>query len=155
MAESAVKNIGRWAAGALCALAIALAHAQPPHGHVAFFGAPSGARLTAERAWHPPTRPIAGPPSRRAEHPFVMTINPYAHAGARFAPSPAIANAAVPLRPVSDEARALPRDGGAAAGSLRADIARYNEERGANRPARRPPPEHMPRPPNRPAVYGN
>jgi hypothetical protein len=71
-----------------------------------------------------------------------MATDPYGHGGAHVVPAPAIAPATVPFRPVSDEARTLAREGGAAylrAGSIRADIARYNEEREANRPVPRPP----------------
>lgn len=74
--------------------------------------------------------------------PFVMATDPYGHGGTHMVPAPALSSATVPFRPVSDEARTLAREGGNAymrAGSIRADIARYNEEREAT---------HVPRPPN-------
>lgn len=86
-----------------------------------------------------------------------MTTDPYAHGGARMVPAPAVAPA-VPFRAVSDEARTLAREGGAAylrAGSIRADIARYNEERAPNHPIPRPSAEQAPRPPQSPSVYRN
>lgn len=71
-----------------------------------------------------------------------MTANPYRHGGnPRVAPAPTIPPASPLYRPVSDEARTLAREGGAAylrAGSIRADIARYNEERTPNRVPRPP-----------------
>lgn len=137
MADSAVKIIGRWAAGVLCALAVSLAYAQPPHGR--------SAGLSGR-----------GPASHRAERAFVMTTDPYAHGGARMVPAPAVAPG-VPFRPVSDEARTLAREGAAylRAGSIRADIARYNEERAPNHPLPRPSTEQAPRPPQPPSVYRN
>lgn len=145
MADSAFKIIGRWAAGALCALAVSIVHAQPPRGHGAGFSAPRA------QLWRGPSRALASA-GRRSERTFVMTMDPYAHGGVRRVPTPLLAPAA-PLRPVSNETRALARESGSAylrAGSLRADIARYNEERGATRPApsaspnRTPPPSHAP-----------
>ena len=97
---------------------------------------------------------MAGPRGARG---FVMATDPYGHGGAHVVPAPAIAPATVPFRPVSDEARTLAREGGAAylrAGSIRADIARYNEEREANRPVPRPPNAPASRPPQ-PWLYRN
>lgn len=84
----------------------------------------------------------------------MVTTDPYRHGGAQVAPS--ISTAPVPIRPVSDEGHALAHEGGGAylrAGSIRADIARYNEERGAS---------HVPHPPHpgarsseSPPVYRN
>jgi hypothetical protein len=58
---------------------------------------------------------------------------------------------------VSAETRSVPRppedESLVRAGSIRADVARYNEERGASRPAPRPP-EYMSRPPG-PSPYRN
>ncbi|MGN6319569.1 hypothetical protein [Trinickia sp.] len=64
-----------------------------------------------------------------------------AHAKPPHVPRAGFAAPPTAFRPVSDEARTLAREGGAAylrAGSIRADIARYNEERGAPRPPRPP-----------------
>ncbi|RFU47209.1 hypothetical protein [Paraburkholderia sp. DHOC27] len=58
---------------------------------------------------------------------------------------------------VSAETHSVPRppedESLVRAGSIRADVARYNEERGANRPAPRPP-EYISRPPG-PSPYRN
>ena len=59
---------------------------------------------------------------------------------------------------VSAETRSVPRppedESMVRAGSIRADVARYNEERGATRPVPRPPDEYMGRPPA-PTPYRN
>ncbi|WP_206954936.1 hypothetical protein [Trinickia acidisoli] len=150
MADSALKIFGRWVAAALCVAAASIAHAQPPHGYRGHTAAPQ-----ARTFWRGPSRPAAVTGPRRAPHAFVMATDPYGHGGARRVPAPAIAPPTVPYRPVSEEARTLAREGGAAylrAGSLRADIARYNEERDANR-VPRPPSAPSPRPPQTPSVY--
>ncbi|MGN6084124.1 peptide-binding protein [Trinickia sp.] len=159
MADSALNIIGRWAAAALCAAAASIAHAQPPHGYRAQFAAPN-----AHAFWGAPHRsaaPLAPHRVPRGNEPrsFVMATDAYGHGGAHIVPAPALAPSTVPFRPVSDEARTLAREGGNAymrAGSIRADIARYNEEREAT---------HVPRPPNangdeprgarQPSVYRN
>ena len=133
MADSAFHTFGRWAAAALCALAVSSVHAQPPHGPRAGFAAP-GARALGRAPSAPPGR-LAG---RGGQRTFVMSSSPYGHGAPRTVP--AVPPPPTPFRPVSEEARTLAREGGAAylrAGSIRADIARYNEERGANRPQRR------------------
>lgn len=161
MADSALKIIGRrWVAGALCAAVASIAHAQPPHDYRAQFSAPRAHALVG--AQNPPTVSIAPRRMPRAYAPrraFMMAADPYGHGGTHMVPAPALAPAAVPFRPVSDEARTLAREGGNAymrAGSIRADIARYNEEREST---------HVPRPPNsniegppgqrQPSVYRN
>jgi hypothetical protein len=158
MADSAFKIIGRCTAAALCALAVSVVHAQPPHADREAWAAAHAGEIA--RA---PNRPM-GPAARPVLHgaprpdPFVTATNPYAHGGARVVRAPAIEPATVPFRPVSDEARALAREGGAAylrAGSIRADIARYNEEREANRPLPRSPNEQVSRPPQGPSLYRN
>lgn len=161
MADSALKIIGRWVAATLCVAAASIAYAQPPHGYRAQFAAPH-----AHAFWGAQNRPASPPPLAahrlsRAKQPrsFVMATDAYGHGGAQMVPAPALAPSTVPFRPVSDEARTLAREGGNAymrAGSIRADIARYNEEREAT---------HVPRPPNangeeprgarQPSVYRN
>ncbi|RDV00008.1 peptide-binding protein [Trinickia dinghuensis] len=141
-------------AGALCAAAACAVHAQPPHGHRGGFAA---AAPHVRQAWRAPNRPMAGMAPRQGSRSFVMATDPYGHGGAHMVPAPAIAPATVPFRPVSEEARTLAREGGAAylrAGSIRADIARYNEEREANRPVPRPPNAGVPRPPQS-SLYRN
>jgi hypothetical protein len=60
------------------------------------------------------------------------------------------------ITPVSAETRSVPRppedESMVRAGSIRADVARYNEERGASRPVPRPPDPYM-GPPPRPTPY--
>ncbi len=170
MADSALKIIGRWLAGALCAAVAAIAHAQPPHGYRAQFVAPhvhafGGAQnpqnpRNAQNRFPAGMAPRAGTRANPQQRPFVMARDPYGRSGTHMVPAPALAPAAtVPFRPVSDEARTMAREGGNAymrAGSIRADIARYNEEREAT---------HVPRPPNsnlegsavqrQPSVYRN
>jgi hypothetical protein len=62
------------------------------------------------------------------------------------------------ITPVSAQTRAVPRppedESMVRAGSIRADVARYNEERGASRPVPRPPDQYMERPPG-PSPYRN
>ncbi|WP_429285068.1 hypothetical protein [Paraburkholderia sp. GAS41] len=62
------------------------------------------------------------------------------------------------ITPVSTEARSVPRppedESMVRAGSIRADVARYNEERGAPRPVPRPPEQYIGRPPG-PSPYRN
>lgn len=158
MADCALKIIGRWVAVVLCTLAASIVYAQPPHGRDGWFAPSRGASL-----WRAPTprsvpNRVAVAPSRRAAHrTFMMSTDPYGRGGARMVRGPVIEPATVPLRPVSDEARTFAREGGAAylrAGSIRADIARYNEERESTHSA--PPPNvRVPRPPPSPSVYRN
>lgn len=157
MADSALKIIGRWVAGALCAAVASIAQAQPPHGYRAQFAAPHAHAIAGAPLYFPANQaPRRMPRTEAPRRPFVMATDPYGHGGTHLVPAPAT----VPFRPVSDEARTLAREGGNAylrAGSLRADIARYNEERGVT---------HVPRPPNgnleegppgqrQPSVYRN
>jgi hypothetical protein len=62
------------------------------------------------------------------------------------------------ITPVSAQTRTVPRppedESMVRAGSIRADVARYNEERGASRPVPRPPDQYMERPPG-PSPYRN
>lgn len=152
MAASAFHTFGRCAAAALCAVALSLAYAQRPHGTRGGV-AESGAR-SFERAPGRPASVTASHPGARRH--FAVTVDPYGHGGPRIVPAASITPAGPFYRPVSEEARTLAREGGAAylrAGSIRSDIARYNEERGPNR---------VPHPPTRgarssesPPVYRN
>jgi hypothetical protein len=62
------------------------------------------------------------------------------------------------ITPVSAETRSVPRppedESMVRAGSIRADVARYNEERGASRPVPRPPDQYLGHPPG-PSPYRN
>jgi hypothetical protein len=85
---------------------------------------------------HAPKRPIVAAAPNRGPRTFGAMSNPYRHGAPTLMPTPAL-----PVRPVSDDARTLAREGGAVylrAGSIRADIARYNEERAPNRPPHPP-----------------
>ncbi|KOT01273.1 putative exported protein [Burkholderia mallei] len=113
MTERAIRKIGQWAAGVTCALAAVLVFAQPPHGGGPGFGE---ARIG---------------------------VNGYRQRwGLRPTPSYGRYAAQSPYRPISAEARPAPHASGPGnvpmrAGSIRADVARYNEERGG-RPAPAP-----------------
>jgi hypothetical protein len=138
MADSAFYLFGRWAVIAFCAVAASLAQAQPPRGPRAGpVGPHAGLAASFARSFaHGPNRPMtAGAPSRGSRA-FGAMADPYRHGGPGFVPAPAL-----PVRQVSDDARTLAREGGAVylrAGSIRADIARYNEERAPNRVPRPP-----------------
>ncbi|AOJ14545.1 peptide-binding protein [Burkholderia vietnamiensis] len=142
MAERAKRKIGRWVAGALCALLVPLALAQPPRGGAGFgaqgFGHGFGHGLGAgTRAYG---RPAAGVPVWRRGAPAGGVrsggVNGY---GARWGlrPTPSYGHYAAqnPYRPISADSRQVPHPSGGGnvplrAGSIRADVARYNEERG-------------------------
>lgn len=153
MADSAFHTFGRWALIAFCAVAASLAHAQPPHGpRAAPVGPHAGLAASFARSFAgAPNRPmIAAAPARDAR-PFGALSNPYRRGGPGLVATPAI-----PVRPVSDDARTLAREGGAVylrAGSIRADIARYNEERAPSRVPR--PPAAEPRPSPSAPLYHN
>jgi len=146
MADSAFHIFGRWTVIAFCAVAASLAHAQPPRGpHPGPVGPHAGLAASFARSFaRAPNRPmIAGGPSRDAR-PFGAMANPYRRGGPALVAAPAI-----PVRPVSDDARTLAREGGAVylrAGSIRADIARYNEERAPSRVPHPPAADSRPSP---------
>lgn len=133
--------IGRWAAGALGVLLVSLACAQPPHGAGRGLGGGYGAAHGGE------ARPGA---------------NAYGQQRWGLRPTPSYGRYAAqgsPYRPISAEARGVPHppDGTVPmrAGSIRADVTRYNEERGG-RPM--PPPrtqEDAGRPPFFSSFYRN
>ncbi|AFJ87084.1 hypothetical protein MYA_2724 [Burkholderia sp. KJ006] len=129
-------------AGALCALLVPLALAQPPRGGAGFgaqgFGHGFGHGLGAgTRAYG---QPAAGVPVWRRGAPAGGVrsggVNGY---GARWGlrPTPSYGHYAAqnPYRPISADSRQVPHPSGGGnvplrAGSIRADVARYNEERG-------------------------
>ncbi|RQS70498.1 peptide-binding protein [Burkholderia sp. Bp8963] len=150
MTERVKRKIGRWAAGVLGALLVPLALAQPPHGGHGFgggdmraYGQPSG----GPPVWH--RVPQAGGGAR-----FGAGVNGYGGARWGLRPTPSYGHYAAqsPYRPISADARQVPRPPGGGnvplrAGSIRADVARYNEERGG-RPL--PPPRSQEEPAHSP-----
>ncbi|KWE65840.1 peptide-binding protein [Burkholderia ubonensis] len=130
MTDRVKRKIGRWAAGVLGALLVPLALAQPPHDGHGFGGGDRG------------LRPSGGPPVWR--HAPQWGGNPGARMGVNgsgprwgLRPTPSYGHYAAqsPYRPISADARQVPRPPGGGnvplrAGSIRADVARYNEERG-------------------------
>ncbi|KEZ03802.1 peptide-binding protein [Burkholderia sp. MSh2] len=148
MTERVKRKIGRWVAGVLGTLLMPLALAQPPHDGHGFggHGFGGGARAYGQPSgglpvWHRvPSSGGARPPGMSGE-------------GSRWGlrPSPSYgryAAAPSPYRPISADARQVPHPPGGGnaplrAGSIRADVARYNEERGG-RPM--PPPRSQEEP---------
>ena len=154
MADSAFHTFERWAVIAFCAVAASLAHAQPPHGPRAgpSVGPHAGLAASFARSFAgEQNRPMTAAAPVRGARAFGAMSNPYRRGGPALVAAPAI-----PVRPVSDDARTLAREGGAVylrAGSIRADIARYNEERA---PSRVPhPPAADSRPSQSAPVYRN
>ncbi|RQR61443.1 peptide-binding protein [Burkholderia sp. Bp9002] len=150
MTDRVKRKIGRWAAGVLGALLVPLALAQPPHGGHGFGGGDRGLRASGQApgGGHPIWRhaPQAGGGPR-------MGMNGYGPRwGLRPTPSYGHYAAQSPYRPISADARQVPRPPGGGnvplrAGSIRADVARYNEERGG-RPM--PPPRAQEEPAHSP-----
>ncbi|WP_323119735.1 peptide-binding protein [Burkholderia alba] len=148
MTERAKRMIGRWAAGAIGALLMSFAFAQPPHGGGHGFGGYGAARGGGYEQAYP-----RGNQAR-------IGVNGYASRwGLRPNPSSGHYAPQSPYRAISADARPMPHppDGSLPmrAGSIRADVARYNEERGG-RPM--PPPrsqEDVPRPPFFSSFYRN
>ncbi|KVD74240.1 peptide-binding protein [Burkholderia sp. ABCPW 14] len=155
--ERAIRKIGQWAAGATCALAAALVFAQPPHGGgPGFGGGRGGAPYAAGGAggWRGSMQAV--PHGREAR----IGVNGYGQRwGLRPTPSYGRYAAQSPYRPISAEARQAPHAPGSAnvpmrAGSIRADVARYNEERGG-RPAPSPRQDEAPHLPSFAPFYRN
>lgn len=157
MTERVKRKVGRWVAGVLGALLMPLALAQPPHGGQAFggghgfghgfgggdmraFGQPAGNAPVWRRAL-PPGGARAGGVSGYGSRWGLRPTPSYGHYAAQS-----------PYRPISADSRQMPRPqaGGNVplrAGSIRADVARYNEERGG-RPM--PPPRAQEEPSHSP-----
>jgi hypothetical protein len=148
MAENGFHTIGRWVAAAACAGVLALALAPPAFGgHAGFPPVNNGA--FAARAQYRAQRDGAAAPAvaryfavRRlpgaafAPRPAPPALNRYRSNAGRVG-APMVAAAPGTFWRVGADARTAPRTGGnnvyMRAGSIRADIARYNEEHGANR----------------------
>ncbi|RQR82927.1 MULTISPECIES: hypothetical protein [unclassified Burkholderia] len=157
MTERVKLKVGRWVAGVLGALLMPLALAQPPHGGQAFggghgfghgfgggdmrmYGQPAGNAQVWRRAL-PPGGARAGGVSGYGSRWGLRPTPSYGHYAAQS-----------PYRPISAESRQMPRPPGGGnvplrAGSIRADVARYNEERGG-RPM--PPPRAQEEPSHSP-----
>lgn len=140
MTERAIRKIGQWAAGVTCALAAVLVFAQPPHGGGPGFGGGRGGLPAMAGGWRgAPGYLQAAPHGGEAR----IGVNGYRQRwGLRPTPSYGRYAAQSPYRPISAEARPAPHASGPGnvpmrAGSIRADVARYNEERGG-RPAPAP-----------------
>lgn len=141
MAASVLHTFLRWTAAVLCGFALSLAYAQAPHAARGGFMA-QGNRVFARAPVRPASASASRGGPRRQFGQFGMTVDPYGHGGPRAAPVAAIPPPGPFYRPVSEEARTFAREGGAVylrAGSIRADIARYNEERGPNHAVPHPP----------------
>jgi hypothetical protein len=168
MADTGFRKFGRWAAAALCAAALSLAHAQPPREAQAAFGPAGGMRMASPASPAPAYfgSPRAYPDSRGGygAHYRVGASDRTARPApsGRYGPAwvaPArVGSPGAPLRPVSEVVREVPRPSGNStymrSGSIREDIARYNAERGTERPTPRPQSNNVPRPPM-PSPYRN
>lgn len=156
MTERVKLKVGRWVAGVLGALLVPLALAQPPHGGQAFGGHGFGHGFGGGdmRAYG---RPAGNAPVwRRALPPGGARAGGVSGYGSRWGlrPTPSYGHYAAqsPYRPISADSRQMPRPPGGGnvplrAGSIRADVARYNEERGG-RPM--PPPRAQEEPSHSP-----
>ncbi|WP_043296230.1 hypothetical protein [Burkholderia thailandensis] len=161
MTERAIRKIGRWAAGAIGALAATLVFAQPPHGGgPGFGGGRGGAPYMAGGGggWRGAPGYLRAAP--RGGGDARIGVNGYRQRwGLRPTPSYGRYATQNPYRPISAEARQVPHAPGSAnlpmrAGSIRADVARYNEERGG-RPAPVPRQDESPRLPFFAPFYRN
>ncbi|KVQ46824.1 peptide-binding protein [Burkholderia territorii] len=140
MTERVKLKVGRWVAGVLGALLMPLALAQPPHGGQAFGGGQGfghGFGGGDMRAFGQPAG--NAPVWRRALPAGGARTGGVSGYGSRWGlrPTPSYGHYAAqsPYRPISADSRQMPRPPGGGnvplrAGSIRADVARYNEERG-------------------------
>ncbi|WP_063891238.1 hypothetical protein [Burkholderia plantarii] len=155
--DRAKRTIGKWLAAAAMAFAASLAFAHPPHGGGMREG---GGYATAHRdlahGWHGeaggsrarPSGVNAGGarwglrPNQAALPPAMPSYRGGAPTGPAYGPAYGSYPGASPYRSVSASSSSLPRSSGSAdgamrSGSIRADVARYNEERGGRPPAPR------------------
>lgn len=156
MTERVKRKIGRWVAGVLGALLMPLALAQPPHGGHAFGGHGFGGGDMRAYGQAYGQAGGVGPVWRRVPPPAGVRPGGVSSYGSRWGlrPTPSYGHYAAqsPYRPISADARQMPRPPGGGnvplrAGSIRADVARYNEERGG-RPM--PPPRSQEEPAHSP-----
>lgn len=160
MADWSFNTLLRWTAVALCAAAIPLAWAQPHADNISFrphaspFGLDQAPRSAgrSEPGFYQTAhtedglrRGPKGPLARGARR------------GGRLVGAPSAPPSGFPYRPISQDARNVPRAQGNAtylrAGSIRDAVTRYNEERDTSRPVPRPPAPGS-RPPD-PSIYRN
>ncbi|HDR9505195.1 peptide-binding protein [Burkholderia sp. MS455] len=156
MTERVKRKIGRWVAGVLGALLMPLALAQPPHGGHGFGGHGFGGGDMRAYGQQAGGGFGGGPVWRRVPPPAGARAGGVSSYGSRWGlrPTPSYGHYAAqsPYRPISADARQMPRPPGGGnvplrAGSIRADVARYNEERGG-RPM--PPPRSQEEPSHSP-----
>ncbi|MBR8331460.1 peptide-binding protein [Burkholderia ambifaria] len=135
MTERVKLKVGRWVAGVLGTLLMPFALAQPPQGGHAFGGHgfsggdmhAYGQSAASAQVWRralPPGGARAGGVSGYGSRWGLRPTPSYGHYAAQS-----------PYRPISADSRQMPRPPGGGnvpmrAGSIRADVARYNEERG-------------------------
>lgn len=164
MADWSFDTLVRWTAVALCAAAIPLAHAQPHAANISF--QPRGGAYALDSFARSAARPQPGPGFYQTAHTDGAERRGAKGLGARgvrrgangrLAGAPSAPPTGFPYRPVSQDARNVPRPQGNAtylrAGSIRDAVTRYNEERDTAHPVARPP-GPSPRPPD-PSIYRN
>ncbi|MBI0327127.1 hypothetical protein [Burkholderia plantarii] len=155
--DRAKRTIGKWLTAAAMAFAASLAFAHPPHGGGMRGGGGYGAaHRDLAHGWHgesggPRARPsgvnASGArwglrPSQAALPSAMPAYRGGVPAGLAYGAANGRYLAASPYRSVSASSSSLPRSSGSAdgamrSGSIRADVARYNEERGGRPPAPR------------------
>jgi len=162
MADWSLYPLLRWTAAALCAAVIPFASAQPHAANISF--QPHARPFALESFPRTAARPQTGPGFYQTAHTGEgerrgpkSPIARGARRGGRLAAPPSAPPSGFPYRPVSQDARNVPRPQGNAtylrAGSIRDAVTRYNEERDTSRPVARPP-APSPRPPD-PSIYRN
>jgi hypothetical protein len=143
MVDAGLSTTRHWVLGAVFAVLSSLVYAKGPPmhdtngGHGGYEGGRHAMRRVAT------SNDVYRVENRRGDHGNRGDRGDFLYAGA--------------ITTVSAETRSAPRppedESLVRAGSIRADVARYNEERGSSRPPPRPP-EYMSRPPG-PSPYRN
>jgi len=140
-----------------------LASAQPHAANISF--QPHAGPFAPGTFGRAAARPQAGPGFYQTAHtgeverhgPKGPGVRGARRGGGRLGGAPSAPPSGFPYRPVSQDARSVPRPQGNAtylrAGSIRDAITRYNEERDTSRPVARPPAPSS-RPPD-PSIYRN
>ena len=163
MADWSFDTLLRWTAVALCAAAIPLAHAQPHAANISFQPHGGGYALDSFARSAPRSQPGPGfyqtAHTDRAERRVGKSLGARGvrrgGANGHLPGAPSAPPSGFPYRPISQDARNVPRPQGNAtylrAGSIRDAVTRYNEERDTAHSVARPP---SPRPPD-PSIYRN